>query len=273
MTRVVECAGAPRDLGWEQGRACRAALRARCSGLERLRAWLPGADAEVERPMREIRRHHPHQAEQLLGMARGAGLPVVGVEALSLAALCEPAPAIGLETKRGPRLACALPADAIVRRLRPEGGFASVELGRPALTAALIGVNEAGLAAASARPRDAGHAALLVQDCLARFDAIDGALDWCLKRPTQPGGALLLADAAGELAAVEFGAEERRVVRPSEGLLVPGVVADHRSELAKARAESRFAFDRALAAALSPSFVGVNPQSRHLRLAGPGFSV
>jgi len=44
------------------------------------------------------------------------------------------------------------PADAIVRRSRPESGFRSIELTQPWRIAPLAGVNEAGLAVATLDP-------------------------------------------------------------------------------------------------------------------------
>ena len=90
------------------------------------------------------------------------------------------------------QLALALDGPAIVRRTRPEGLFASLELSRPWLPSTLLGVNERGLAVAVADsgPEEAGcsaPAALLAQDCLERFEALDAALDWCASRP---GGCL-----------------------------------------------------------------------------------
>jgi hypothetical protein len=93
---------------------------------------------------------------------------------------------------------------------------------------AVAGVNEAGLAVI-ARPSNRGTgsggrasgakqgragdapAILLVQDCLARFEHLAGALDWCRKRPVDEGPTILLGDASGARATVEFRGHERRV--------------------------------------------------------------
>ena len=82
----IECEGAPRDMGWDQGRACRDALR-RAVGL------LPGLplllrDARTRDVLQEIRRHFPQQYEQLLGMARGAQVAPARLATHSLGALC-----------------------------------------------------------------------------------------------------------------------------------------------------------------------------------------
>jgi hypothetical protein len=272
VSALALCEGAPRDLGADQGRACREALRGRCTAARRWRAILGRVAPGTRDAVRELRRHFPHQAEQLVGLARAAGLPVWSVFEMAWADLREPARAIGVETGAGPRLAAALPEDGLVRRMQPEGRFASLDLTRPALATALLGVNAAGLAVAhaGAGASSGPPAAALVRDCLERFEKVDPALDWCMKRPAGSGVTILLADAAGELAGVEL-APIRRVLRPIDGLLVPRGAGPAASTLAKARSEGRRAFDRALAEVLSPVFGGVDPVERRLRLAGPGY--
>ncbi len=123
------------------------------------------------------------------------------------------------------RLGRALEAPFVVRRSRPEGLFASVEVTRPWLPAALVGVNERGLAVASvAGPAADEHCAapawLLAQDCLERFEAVGPALDWCCERPGGGGGALLLVHADGDAAGIAFGATRR--VLPGAECIVCG---------------------------------------------------
>ncbi len=125
----------------------------------------------------------------------------------------------------------------LVRRSRPDVGFASVELTLPWLVCAAAGVNEAGLSAAlapkatpSGTRREAGapapSAALLVQECLQRFESLEACLEWSSKRPASGDACLLFVDARGAAAAVEFSDSRRRVVRASAGTLVarPGDV-------------------------------------------------
>ena len=227
MNSVVECEGAPRDLGRDQGRACRLAVARRfAAGTAwerfRSRAGWPG-DPEARR-FRDLWRHFPHQADRLAGLGRAAGVPASWLAPRVLDAGEADAAAI-----EGPptRLGRALGAPLVVRRSRPEGLFASVEVTRPWSPAALIGVNERGLAvAAVAGPAGVGSCAapawLLIQDCLERFEALGPALEWCCERPGGGGGALLLAHADGEVAGVAFGAVRRllpgtgRIVRARE---------------------------------------------------------
>ena len=215
----IECEGAPRDMGWDQGRACRDALR-RAVGL------LPGLplllrDARTRDVLQEIRRHFPQQYEQLLGMARGAQVAPARLATHSLGALCAPSQAVAYQTADGVHLAVSAPPDAIMRHARPEGRFATQELTRPMLTTSLLSLNERGLAVAMVGAPAPGargaSAALLLRDCVERFESVAAATEWCLTRPCAPGGRVLLADAAGDLAAVEIGPQGRQVSRPPEG--------------------------------------------------------
>ena len=78
-----------------------------------------------------------------------------------------------------------------VRESRPVVGFRSLDVTRPWLVPAVAGVNEAGLAViaqwpgAAAVDGDGAPPLLLVQDCLARFENVAGAADWCRKRPVE----------------------------------------------------------------------------------------
>jgi hypothetical protein len=236
VSAPIECEGAPRDLGLDQGRACADALRGRFGAQPwwerlRLRAGLAGADRA--RLLRDLRRHFPHQWESLAGLAVGARVPTGWLArelARELAGGEVPQPvAVAIDHGRA-LLARGLGGEWFARRSRPEGLFASVEVTRPCLTAALAGVNESGLAvvavgARGATERCAAPAALLAQDCLERFEAVETALEWCLGRPGGGFATVWLADARGELAGVEFAAAERRVLRPSEGPRVSGEAA------------------------------------------------
>jgi len=225
LNSVVECEGAPRDLGVDQGRACRQAVARRFAAgtaWERLR-WRAGWPREGDaRRVRDLWRYFPHQADRLAGLGVAAGVPANWLVPRVPADVGPEADAAALE---GPptRLGRALDAAYVVRRSRPEGLFASVEVTRPWLPAALVGVNERGLAVASvagsgAADRCAAPAWLFAQDCLERFEGVEPALDWCCERPGGGGGALLLADADGDVAGVAFGAERR--VLPGAGRIV-----------------------------------------------------
>jgi len=263
---VVACAGAPRDLGADQGRAAREAVRAAVAALEparRLRLAL-GAERGAARCARDALRHYPHASERLAGLARGAGVgraALGGLLARELAAGSEPfagaGEGVGADGAGGPLLArsLALPAAApgaapwLVRHSAPEHDWRSVEVALPWLVPALAGVNERGLAVVGVvRRADSGAlracaapALLLVQECLQRCDGVAKALDWCERRPSGGAAALLLADAAGDAALVALDGEERRVERPRDGLFACAE-PPRAAELAK-RCAARAALD------------------------------
>jgi hypothetical protein len=129
----------------------------------------------------------------------------------------------------------------LVRRSRPDVGFASVELTLPWLACAAVGVNEAGLSAALAplaaardarqtEVLDAPPAALLVQECLQRFESLDAGVEWSLKRPASGDVCLMMVDAFGAAAAVEFTGSQRRVLRADAGALIAGDRGVRRTE-------------------------------------------
>lgn len=218
MITAVACAGAPRDLGLDQGRACREALAARFAAAgvwARWRGWLGLRGHDARRLDRSLWRHFPHQAESLRGLAVGAGVPVAWLVTEFARDSADASPAAALEPGL---LGRGLDGQWIVRRSAPEGLFASVEIARPGLPAGLLGVNERGLAVAALPgrgERDSAPAWLLGQDCLERFAALPQALEWCLARPGRAGGRLLLAEPGGEVAGVELAAE-RRLLRSSD---------------------------------------------------------
>jgi hypothetical protein len=230
----IECEGAPRDLGLDQGRACADLLRPRFRARpwrERLRLRAGSAGCDHARLRRDLRRHFPHQWESLSGLAVGARVPsgwllqelareISGAEAPRLAA--------AVTDGRRALLARGLGGAWIARRSRPEGLFASIEVTRPCFTAALAGVNERGLAVAAVAAPGATRgceapACLLAQDCLERFEATPAALEWCLGRPGGGRARIWLADARGELAGVEFEDAGRRVLEPSDAGAPGGV--------------------------------------------------
>jgi hypothetical protein len=285
MPLEIHCEGAPRDLGLDQGRACRDELRAWFERSPWWRRWLRqlGVDGpRTARLTRDLTRHFPQHSEAIEGLVRGAGVPYgwfAEVLARELAAenptqvggaaLLAASPAL---TDGGCFVARTLACDGVVRRSEPEGGFASVEVTRPWLTAALAGVNEGGLAAAStslpgAFPSDSCSvpAALLVQDCLARFDCIDGAVDWCSGRPAGGRAVIVLADAAGELAAVEIDGDARRVVPPKDDLVLEGGAPEAASALRAAAPLDAGAPAEILGARIA----GLDPAGRRIALIDP----
>jgi hypothetical protein len=255
VTQLIECEGAPRDLGFDQGTHCRSALSAAYRSLsrwQRARLRLLAEPDECRRVRLEIRRFYPQQAELMEAMARASRIPVSWFVALHVVNLRSASPADALVfaaaseiTDCGGLLARALPADAIVRRSRPEGGFRSIELTQPWRIAPLAGVNEAGLAVAcvsnSGETRGSRHAvsaARLAHDCLRRFDSLDGAIDWLLVRPGGGTSVLVLADLSGEIAGVSADGDERRVIRPADGLFVHTGGSARQAEIEKGLREA-----------------------------------
>jgi hypothetical protein len=240
MRPVISCEGAPRDVGGDQGRACAAVLGAAYDALpgrERARLRVGRLDSGVQRLARDLARHFPRQAEAIDGMARMARVPRSWLLERLARGLCDPdgvsegaALAAGVELAGGSALVARSCTPAfILRRSAPEGGFRALELTTPWLTGSLAGVSEAGLAVAVVRDTSgvdstacAAPAALLVQDCLHRFESLEGALDWCLGRPASGPATLVMADAAGEIAGVSINGERRSVLRPAAGLILAG---------------------------------------------------
>lgn len=221
MTLPIVCAGHPRDMGFAQGRALRENVRSEVAraGLPTRRSRWPSLRAVVSGalrgrgPGRELFRHFAHQAERLEGLAQASDLPLDSLLALQLRA--------GARGEVGDAVAW------IVRESRPVVGFRSLELTRPWLVPAVAGVNAAGLAVTIGAPSGsvggtgseraespraaAAPAILLVQDCLARFEHLAGAIDWCRKRPVDGEHVITLADATGARACVVVSGRLRRV--------------------------------------------------------------
>ena len=283
MTDVLVCEGAPRDLGLDQGRWCRATLSASYranSTLERAR-WRLGRHSEAARRVaRDLRRYYPQQSEAIEGMSRGAGVPgawlidLLSRELRQGTAKGSLAFAASSDLTEGTGIvARTLPDDTIVRRCRPEGGFASIELIRPWSTAPLAGINEGGLAVATV-PEPAGSdpggcaapSVLLAHDCLARFDSIDAAVDWCLARPGAGSATILLADASGEIAGVHAQGPDRRVFRPADGLLLHTGGHERESEIGKALRQACPLIAPDLGKFLGMALVALDPSGRRMGL-------
>ena len=250
MIETFECTGQPRNMGCDQGRAQAPAIR-RCveaaglpirrSRLASLRPFVAGGTRGAG-DGRELIRHFTHLSERIDGIARFAEVDVDSVFELHLrtargaggaAPLVAPAAAVaglGVAGATGLGLSRGLPVELgdvdayCVRRSRPEVGFGSLEVTLPWLASALAGINAAGVCVAiaplRARPRGLGAAApshLLVQECLQRFEDVEGCIDWCLKRPVLGDVTLVLADARGETATIDLRGRERRVERKEKG--------------------------------------------------------
>jgi hypothetical protein len=244
-------------------------------------AWR--TDAATAKLHRDLRRYFPHQSEWLEGMARAAGVPqraLIRALAASAGPEAPPAAALGASSEVGTRVACPVPPRAALRIVRPEGRFASVELALPAATAPLAGVNEAGLAVAVV-PRTylpgrvAPPPTLFARDCLERFETVEPALEWCLSRPAAAGGALLLADACGELVRVDASIPHRQPIVSAAHWLALGITGTEppawvkRGDLADAEElESALAATLASEAPPGGASLLVDPIGRRLRMTG-----
>jgi hypothetical protein len=266
---VCACAGAPRDLGLDQGRTARDAVRAAAARLS-LATRLGvggrlGGDPVSARSRRDAARFFPHMTERLAGIARGAGVGRSALGALlarELAAAAAEGPgtpgssAAGVALVAAPertgggalagRTLCAPGGPGawpwLLRRSAPEHDWRSLEVTLPWLVPALAGVNERGLAVLAlvlpAAPGSleacAAPALLLAQDCLQRCDGTQKAIEWCERRPAGGSAALLFADAAGDVAEIAVAGAERRVRRARDGVLASAADPARARELEKA---------------------------------------
>jgi len=257
MWTSIECAGHPRDMGLAQGGACAVSIRSACdmAGLPLRRSRLPSLRGLTSGSIRgagsgrEFQRHFAHQAERLEGLARAANLPTDSVLALHLR-LRAGGQEGGLLSRRaslrahgGERstpekrtilertLPKATPDETgwMLRESRPEVGFRSVEIGLPWLVPGVAGLNEAGLAVMAGpilwgNPGHGGFptSALLVQECLQRFEDLGGAIDWCSKRPVEGEQSIVLADASGAVATVISTGRDRRIQEGEGELYLEG---------------------------------------------------
>jgi len=257
--RAVHCAGAPRDLGLDQGEALRAHVRQSLSAAARgpalvgeLREWLPWSRSA--RAWRDVQAYFPHHAERTLGLSLGARVPTRALAARLGGLLAgDGGLAVGLS---GERAGAALLARSFgpgvdpdtwaVRYSAPDNDYRSVELAPVWSAAAALGVNEHGLAATatavpSADPLLRGCAApavLLVQDVLQRFDTVDKAVEWALRRPAGGSASLLLADASGRLAGVAIEGRKRRLLDANGAVLAGFGPAASLASLEKVLAEA-----------------------------------
>ncbi len=278
----MRCAGAPRDLGLDQGRAAEGAIRAA------VRDGRP--DGRSLRVARDLERFYPHHAERMQGLSLGAGVPARVLSARLAELLAGDAGlAVALSSERAPgallgRSIHAAPGSLVLRASAPDNDYRTLELAPAWSAAAWIGVNEHGLAATAtalpaAEAQLAGCAApaqLLVQDVLQRFDSVDKAVEWALRRPAGGTASLLLADASGSTAAVGIEGRERRLIGAGEPALVGLGPLAARASLEKALAESSRLDADALArlldaaAAHAPLVAVADPLGRRLGVSRGG---
>jgi hypothetical protein len=280
----VRCAGAPRDLGLDQGEAARALISAgsATSFAARVRALLSRGPAW--RAARDLERFFPHHAERMQGLSLGARVPAYALLARLGELLAGDGGLAAAVSSAGALLArslCGAAGALVIRESAPDNDYRSLELASAASPAAWIGVNEHGLAAtATALPAPlamlegcAAPAQLLVQDVLQRFDSVEKAADWALRRPAGGCASLLLADASGRIAKIEIEGRMRRQGGAGEPVLVGHGHSLAVNALEKTLAESRSLDPEPLAlvlaeASLRPALVAVaDPVGRRLGVA------
>jgi hypothetical protein len=288
LSGVVACTGAPRDLGMDQGRAARDAIRTAAGALPLatrlgVGAIVPGGARAVQ-SARDSVRHFPHMSERLAGLARGAGVARGALDASGTASGAAAAIALPERTGAGALVARTLPAaGTIVRRSAPEHDWASIEIAMPFLVPAFAGVNAAGLAVAAlvSAPApgtwraNAAPALLLAQDCLQRWDTVQKAIEWCERRPAGGSASLLVADAAGDAVEISIRGTERTLRRPQGGVLASAGLAARALELEKTLAAEASLTPGALAAALGRSApcVVLDPAARTLAVGAESHPV
>lgn len=246
MLTTIECAGHPRDMGLAQGAASKAAIRAEVArlGLPSMRSRWPSLRALSVGAVRgagagrEMFRHFAHLSERLEGVARSADVPIDSILELHLR-LRAGGEEAGLLARRSTVRARSVPEEGsarrailertlprveggeagwILRESRPEVGFRSIEVSLPWLVSSVAGVNEGGLAVAAGpllwgEPGRGGSptSLLLVQECLQRFEDLEGAIGWCRKRTVEGEQTLVLADASGAIVTILVSGRDCRV--------------------------------------------------------------
>jgi hypothetical protein len=261
---VLRCAGNHHAMGVAQGKAFREPLRALHLPLIEL-AGLSGnqllstAVSRVGRPVarlagrvgsrlmaRDLAEHYPEQYERMVGIAEGAGIPLhrlflgPAVELALNQASYQASGACTAIAVTGERSADGEPVIGknfdypdvgrdlyLVRRSRPGGLAASVDVSKAPLSGSHEGVNAYGLAVAYNYGyfRGRGQARVtisnLVQELLELCHEVGDAIEYLRGRPRTGGALLMLADQSGAVAAVEMSADRLAVRRPGrEGWLV-----------------------------------------------------
>lgn len=303
---AFSCAGTPRDLGRQQGIACGAELQQAFLAepwLARLRARLRQRGAE-SRLRRDFWRHFPHQAERLQALARAARVPEAWLLRELASELREgsaPDALALVPCGEAPLLVGWFGAPLRLRESRPDGRYASLEWCASCASAARLGVNERGLAVAALSlvgagqlpsshpraetapegPRCAVPATLLVQDCLENFDRLEPAVEWCLARPAGGMARILIADAQGYAASIDFALGERSlhwfegeplvaVRRPEHGEAIAKLLLARDATAADPAAVSELWLTRLLRGGSGGSSGAVDPLGRRAGWLEPG---
>ncbi len=254
----VECAGDGYAMGAAQGRARRDTLLRLDKAVVELMGvpmdgglarvvqsagkWaVPAVGAVARRLMvRDLKAHYPRQYDRMVGIARGAGVPLAwlfvgpGVEiALNKVSYVQPGActALGVTGSRAhqgePMIVKnfdypdAARDTYLVRRSRPaqRGLYASVDVGASPLAGSHEGVNEHGLAVAYNYGHFTGASGArvaitnVVQELLETCRTVDDAIDRLRRRPRAGSAILMMADASGELVSVEVSPDDIAVRR------------------------------------------------------------
>jgi hypothetical protein len=200
--------------------------------------WLAGRTIP-----RDVERYYPRQYSRFLGIADGAGLDIDHIwmtllmEQRAQASLRMPACTTFALTEDRTTFAQPviarvfdLPAETkpfnTLRWDRPTDGIGSMQVTFPQLAGSHTGVNEHGLCIAYnlGYPRDDSGCrtsiTLIVQELLEEYRTVSDAIDR-IKRSPRAGGALLtLADAKGQIAAVELTSTQTAVRYPDDGCVI-----------------------------------------------------
>lgn len=193
---------------------------------------------------RDLARHYPEMLERSRGIAHGAQVPLRQLYVIPFIELLLNRPAHRVPTPGGctavavtrsrSRDGTALIAKNfdyppigrhtyLVRRSRPQGRAASLEIGHSPLAGCHEGVNEHGLAVTYNYGYFAGPGQArvpitnLVQELLERCGSVAHAIEHLGRRPRSGGALLMLADADGDIASVEL-APTRMAVRRGDAL-------------------------------------------------------
>lgn len=247
---AVDCEGAPRDLGLDQGRFARHQIAQNLRGQTRA-GWLDRMMPDPHEPEvrigRDLYRYFPHMAERTVGLSKGARVTERDLWSLLRDVIAAESGSILAAPGAVVRSVDAQPADLIVRRSAPGEDFRSIEVAWPGLVPALVGVNEHGLVVAASWALRPGQdksepcrapGLLLVQDCLQRFDGVEAAVEWCERRPAGGDTTVVIADRSGAQLAVHVTPKLRQVVEPRDDLIIAPFATEKAETLRKAIASA-----------------------------------
>jgi hypothetical protein len=205
--------------------------------------WL--AERRAGRYLGQALAASPGWLERLDGIAHGAGLAPRSIHLfnaleplLSSVAGCTALPqACTAIAIRGRRSASGEPVIArnfdylplvqpyhAMRELRPTRGYRSIDFTTVPMAGAIDGVNEAGLAIAynyafaiDEDDRPAPPVSMLIAHALRHCASVQAAIDWIGGQPRCGAALLMLADAQGDIAALELSSTRCAVRRPAAG--------------------------------------------------------